>query len=99
MATGKSVPRPRRSAKRAKRPGASNDSSLSDRVQAEREQLFKVIGIVELCKLAAATSLEVSDPDYLVPAFETICDQLNACAERLEWIAADLQQPPGKDEA
>lgn len=95
MAAGKSRPK-RASAltKTQKKPLGS--ASFAERVQAEREQLFKVIGIVELCRLATATTLDITDPEYLIPAFETICDQLNASAERLEWLTADLQKLSGK---
>lgn len=96
MAAGKSVPRRPHSTKRPIRTASLNSVSLAERVQAEREQLFKVIGIVELCRLAAVTSLDITDPEYMVPAFETIRDQLNTAAERLEWIAADLQKLPRK---
>lgn len=100
MATGKSVPRRTSHFIRGKTIGTSGffgSPSLAERVQAEREQLFKVIGIVELCRFATATSLEVTDSEYMIPAFEAICDQLNTSAERLEWIASDLQKLPRKD--
>jgi len=95
MAAGKSVSK-RRHSKRAIRAGSFSSPSFAERVQAEREQLFKVIGIVELCRLASVTLLETTDPEYMVPAFETICDQLNTSAERLERLAADLQKLPRK---
>ena len=95
MAAGKSISK-RRHSKRAIRAGFFGSPSFAERVQAEREQLFKVIGIIELCRLASVTSLDITDPEYMVPAFETIRDQLNTSAERLEWIAADLQKLPRK---
>lgn len=61
--------------------------SLAERMQALREQLFKVISIVECCKFATATLLEVDDSEYMVPAFEAVRDLLNASAEELEEIA------------
>lgn len=64
---------------------------LVERVQAERAQLFKAIAIVELCRLAAASLLEIGESESMVPVFETTCDLLNTSAERLEWISADLQ--------
>ncbi|MGC3980139.1 MAG: hypothetical protein QM808_02650 [Steroidobacteraceae bacterium] len=94
MATRKPVSNRPHSTERAQAESL-NGPSLAERVQAERQQLFKVIGIVELCRLATATSLEITDPEYMVPAFETICDQLNTAAERLEWLAMDLQKLPG----
>lgn len=66
-------------------------ASLEERVQALREQLFKVISIVECCKFATATLLEVDDSEYMVPAFEAICDLLDASAEELEEIAFSVR--------
>ncbi|MGC3981412.1 MAG: hypothetical protein QM808_09150 [Steroidobacteraceae bacterium] len=67
-------------------------SNLIERVQAEREQLFKAIAIVELCKLSTATLLETGDCENMVPVLETTCDLLNTSAERLEYISADLRR-------
>lgn len=64
---------------------------LAERIQALREQLFKVISIVECCKFATATLLEVDDSEYMVPAFEAIRDLLNASAEELEEIAFSVR--------
>lgn len=65
--------------------------SLAERVQALREQLFKAISIVECCKFATATLLEVEDSEYMVPAFEAICDLLDTSAEELEEIAFSVR--------
>jgi hypothetical protein len=65
--------------------------SLAERIQALREQLFKVISIVECCKFATTTLLEVDDSEYMVPAFEVICDLLNTSAEELEEIAFSVR--------
>lgn len=65
--------------------------SLAERVQALREQLFKVISIVECCKFATATLFEVDDSEYMVPAFEVICDLLDTSAEELEKIAFSVR--------
>jgi hypothetical protein len=65
--------------------------TLADRVQAEREQLFKALAIIECCKYATATSLEVSDSEYIVPVFDALCDLLNATAGELGRIAEDCE--------
>lgn len=63
--------------------------SLAERLQAQREQLFKAMSIVECCKYASATLYEVDDSEYMVPAFDTICDLLDTSAGELERIASE----------
>jgi hypothetical protein len=65
--------------------------SLAERVQAQREQLFKAMSIVECCKYASATLLNVDDSEYMIPAFETICDLLDTSAGELERIASECE--------
>lgn len=60
--------------------------SLAERLQAEREQIFKAISIVECCKNATATLLEVNDSEYMIPAFEAVCDLLDTSATELGRI-------------
>ncbi len=67
-------------------------ASLADRIQAEREQLFKALAIVECCKYASATLLELSDFEFMVPVFEAVCDLLNTSAGELGRIADDYRQ-------
>lgn len=76
--------------KRQKKPEATAldaAPSLAERVHVEREQIFKAVSIVECCRCATATLLEVSDTEYMIPAFEAICALLNDSAEELEQIA------------
>lgn len=74
------------------RPAALDSApSLAERVQAQREQLFKAISIVGCCKYASATLYEVDDSEYMVPAFDTICDLLNTSAGELELIASECE--------
>lgn len=61
--------------------------SLAERLQAQREQLFKAISIVECCKNATATQLAVDDLEYMVPAFDTVYGLLNSAAGELEVVA------------
>lgn len=70
--------------------------SLAERVEAQRNQLFKAMSIVECCKFATATLLEVNDSEYMVPAFEAICDLLNASVEELEEIAFGVRVRHGQ---
>jgi len=86
----KDRPEPRRTESRA----LSLDvvPSLAERVVAQREQLFQALSIVECCKFATATLLAVDDSEYMVPAFEVICDLLNASAEELEGIAVECEK-------
>jgi hypothetical protein len=66
--------------------------SLAERVRVEREQVFKALSIVECCRFATATLLEVGDTECMVPAFEAVCDLLNAAAEDLEGIASECEK-------
>lgn len=90
------VRKPKLTRKRSKKgsPTAAADSvaSLASRVQAEREQLFKALAIVECCKYASATLLELSDFEFMVPVFEAVCDLLNTSAGELGRIADDYRQ-------
>jgi len=74
----------------AENTSADSVPSLGDRVQAEREQLFKAIAIVECCKYASASLYEVKDPEYIVPVFEAVCDLLNSAAGELGRIVDEL---------
>lgn len=62
--------------------------SLAERIEAQREQLFKAMSIVECCKNASATKLPVDDLEYMVPAFDTLYDLLNTAAGELERITS-----------
>jgi hypothetical protein len=66
-------------------------SSLRDRLQTERDRIFKALSIVECCRFATATKFEVSDSEYMVPAFEAISDLLNTSAEELEQVASECE--------
>jgi len=70
-------------------------ASLSERVQAERDRLFKALSIVECCRFATATKFEVNDSEYMAPAFEAICDLLNASVEELELVASACEKVAG----
>jgi hypothetical protein len=66
--------------------------SLGERVEAERVRLFKALSIVECCRFATATLFEVDDSEYMVLAFEAICDLLSTSAEELEGIASECEK-------
>lgn len=61
--------------------------SLAERVEAERERIFKAVSIVQCCRYAIVTKWEVDDLEYMIPAFEAVCNLLDASAEELERIA------------
>lgn len=66
--------------------------SLVERVEAQRVQLMKALSIIECCKYASATMLDVDDSEYMVPTFEAVYDLLNASAGELECIANSVQR-------
>lgn len=61
--------------------------SLAERVEAERERIFKAVSIVQCCWYAIVTKWDVDDPEYMIPAFEAVCDLLDTAAQELERIA------------
>lgn len=79
----------RRKAPTERRAVAALDSSLSlaERIQAQREQLFKVISIVQCCRNAMATKLLTDDLEYMIPAFEAVCELVDSAAGELDCIA------------
>lgn len=65
--------------------------SLADRVEVERERIFKAVSIVLCCWYAMVTKWEVDNHEYMIPAFEAVCDLLNDAAEKLEGIASECE--------
>lgn len=85
-------PQPEQPHESEARPSAlGNAPSLAERVQAQREQLYKAMSIVECCKYASATLYAVDDSEYMVPAFDTVCDLLDTAAGELERIASECE--------
>jgi hypothetical protein len=72
---------------------------LDQRVEAERQQLFKAISILECCRLATASLYEIGDSEYMVPAFEAICDLLTNTVSELEYIASECERAAGRTNA
>jgi hypothetical protein len=60
--------------------------SVAERLQTQRDQLFKAISIVQCCRNATATKLVADDLEYMIPAFETVCDLLDSAAAELDTI-------------
>jgi hypothetical protein len=57
------------------------------------------MAIVELCRLATASLLDLNESECMTPVLETTSDLLNTSAERLELIASDLKRLSGKGRA
>lgn len=57
-------------------------------MEVERDRIFKAISIIVCCWYATATKWEVHDDEYMIPAFQAVCDLLNDSAEELERIAS-----------
>lgn len=72
-------------------PAPGRPRSLTERLEAERAQIFKAISIVECCKNATATLMNVEDSEYMVPAFEAVCDLLDTSAEELGRIVDECK--------
>jgi hypothetical protein len=70
--------------------------SLDERVEAERQRLFKAISILECCRLSTASLYEVENSEYMVPAFEAICDLLTYSVNELEDIASECEKAAGR---
>lgn len=90
------TPRSKRSAKKRNNtpPVTALDAapSLTERVEAERERICKAVSIILCCWYAMVTKWEVDDHEYMIPAFETVCDLLNDAAEELEGIASACEK-------
>jgi hypothetical protein len=67
-----------------KLPVQDSSASIAERLQAERKQIFKPISIVECCKNATATLLEVNDSEYMILAARSHHhgDELRAAVHR-----------------
>lgn len=71
--------------------GKSGGLSLADRIQAEREQLFKAMSLVECCKYASASLLDVEATDSLVGVYELLYDVLDSAAGGLGCIIEECR--------
>lgn len=63
-------------------------ASIAERVEAERKRIFKAVSIVLCCWYAMVTKWDVDDHEYMIPAFETVCELLNDSADELKGIAS-----------
>ena len=79
----KSVTQPREP---KKTPDTDIAPSPIKQIQSVREQLFRATSIIECCKYASATLLEVSDPEYILPAFDVVSDLVESSLEELGRI-------------
>lgn len=66
-------------------------ASIAERVEAERQRIFKAVSIVLCCWYAMVTKWDVDDHEYMIPAFETVCDLLNDAAEELEGVVSTCE--------
>jgi hypothetical protein len=66
--------------------------SLIERIETQREQLFKALSIVQCCKNASATLYDVDDCEYMVPAFDVLYDLLDTSAGELAQIMRELDR-------
>jgi hypothetical protein len=58
----------------------------AERLDAEREKLFKVMSIAECCRLACASKLVHDDPEVMVYALQAAYDLLDEAAGTLQVI-------------
>jgi len=63
---------------------------LLERIEAERNQLFKVISIVEMVGAACGSVVMKRCPDGATGALEAACDILNRVAGELEVIGSEV---------
>jgi len=63
-------------------------TSIAERVEAERERIFRAVSIVLCCWHAMVTKWNVDNHEYMIPAFKTVCDLLNDATDELEGIAS-----------
>lgn len=77
---------------RASDEGRDEPPTLDERVQVQREQIFKAMSIVECCKLSTASLYAQESQESMVPALEAAYDLLNAVGAMLEAIASDFKK-------
>lgn len=75
---------------RSQRREAIEDTSISvaERLQIERKQIFKVMGIVSCCRLGSDSMLTSQDD---IPDASSLIDALQAAYDLLDDVAAELQ--------
>jgi len=66
--------------------------STSERLQIERERLFKAISIIECCRNATASQFATDDPEYMAPALDAARDLIHACAGELKVISDGISE-------
>ncbi|MGC3981891.1 MAG: hypothetical protein QM808_11565 [Steroidobacteraceae bacterium] len=73
----------------------SNDNaithSLSEQINQERERVFQLMSIIDICSLATSSQMEMDDPERMEGALRAVYEMLDEMAGRLETIAIDVR--------
>jgi hypothetical protein len=88
--------------KRTHRPTRSQApaSSLAERIDEERNRLFKAMSIIACCRLACASLLDQGgNQEVMTDALQAAYDLIDATAGELEIICACVQHEPATAEA
>lgn len=84
--------RHRKTSKRARADPHEPETKLAERVQAERERLFKASSIIACCRLACASKLIRDDPEMMADALQASCDLIGTACAGLESLADVLSE-------
>lgn len=79
MSAGKTRRRPKKTTEPAAAP-------LAERLQLERERLFKAMSVIACCRLACASKLANDDPEVMTDALQATYDLIDEAAGELGVI-------------
>jgi len=66
-------------------------ASLWDRVEVQRERLFKGFAVIEVCRSACGSD-EMPAPDTMADALQVACDLIDRATAELHEIGSDAKE-------
>jgi hypothetical protein len=79
----------RKARRRPKKTTEAAAPPLPERLQSERKQLFKAMGVIECCRFACKDEV---DPEAVVDALEAAYDIVDEVARHLEVIGDEAER-------
>lgn len=69
--------------------GRARPVELAVTIEAQRQQLFKALAVIEVCRYACASMFEGFDPEQLYDALKVVHELVDDVADVLEEFAAE----------
>ncbi|MGC3980142.1 MAG: hypothetical protein QM808_02665 [Steroidobacteraceae bacterium] len=69
----------------------ANAAPLWEQINLEREKLFQLMSIIDMCGLATSSRMEMDDPERMEGALRAVYEMLDEVAGRLETIAGNVR--------